>query len=99
MNQSTKWLTFGVRYAHNVSTTLNRCGVGKDQAPVASIFEIVDRALDGGLADRLRELRADGKSIDQITEIFAADGYHVSRETIRRWMKHGDIPTHRVPAS
>lgn len=66
---------------------------------MASIFEIVDRALEGQLAQRLRDLRADGKSIDQITDIFTADGFDVSRETIRRWCKHAGIPTHRVPAA
>lgn len=65
---------------------------------MASMFEIVNRAHDGQLVERLRELREQGNSIDQMTEIFSADGYPVSRETIRRWCVQGGIPTHRVPA-
>lgn len=65
---------------------------------MASSFELVNRALEGGLADRLRALRADGKSMDQISQTFKADGYEVSLETVRRWCQRLGIPTHQVPA-
>lgn len=65
---------------------------------MASLFEIVNRAHDGKLVDRLRLMRDEGLSIDAITEAFCEDGYVVSTETVRRWCREGGIPTHRVPA-
>lgn len=65
---------------------------------MASSYEMVDNALQGALAERLRVMRADGLSIDQMAEAFGSDGYSVSRETIRRWCDRAGVPTHRVPA-
>ena len=66
---------------------------------MASLFEIVDRAHEGKLDDRLRALRAEGLSIEEMTDAFAEDGYTVSRETIRRWCQRIGLPTNRVPAT
>ena len=62
------------------------------------MYDIVDRAIDGGLPARLRAARDRGLSIEEITDDLAADGYAVSRETVRRWCKRAGVPTHRVPA-
>lgn len=66
---------------------------------MASNFELVDRLMEGGLTDRLRSMREQGLSLDDMAKAFTADGYEVSLETVRRWCKKAGIPTHRVPAS
>lgn len=53
---------------------------------MASNYELADLALGGNLAQRLREWRAQGLSLDRIAEkLRHDDGIHVSRETVRRW--------------
>lgn len=59
---------------------------------MADAYDLVNGALSGGLDDRLKELRAEGMSIEAIATQFAADGYPVSRETIRRWLKRVGLP-------
>lgn len=66
---------------------------------MASTFDLVDRALGGGLAERLRAARASGDSIERITADLDADGFVVSRETVRRWCRKAGVPTHRVNAA
>lgn len=66
---------------------------------VAGSFEMVNAALDGQLAERLRALRNEGKSIDEIRIVFTEMGFGISRETARNWLKRAGIPTHRVPAA
>lgn len=68
------------------------------EALVATSFDLVNRAMEGRLPDRLRAMRAEGKSMDQISQAFKADGYEVSLETVRRWCQKLGIPTHQVPA-
>lgn len=63
------------------------------------MFEVVNQRYEGGLAAHLRQLRADGFSIDEIVAAFEFDGIKVSAETVRRWCHKAGIPTHRVPAS
>lgn len=55
-----------------------------------STFDLVDAAKGGTLAQELAELRADGLTYDELAARFAAEGYRVSRETIRRWVNRGD---------
>jgi transposase-like protein len=59
---------------------------------MATAFELVNGALDGHLEARLRELRAQGLSLPAIAEHFTAQGFPVSRETVRRWLKRLDLP-------
>lgn len=66
---------------------------------MATSFELVNRAMEGGLAQRLRDLHAEGKSLKEITESFNEDGFDVGLETVRRWCHRIGLPTHRVPAA
>lgn len=59
---------------------------------MADAFDLVNSAFEGGLKARLTDLRGQGMSIEAITRQFADDGYPVSRETIRRWLKRVDLP-------
>lgn len=36
--------------------------------------------------------------MEEMADLFAAEGIDVSRETVRRWCKQVEVPTHRVPA-
>lgn len=64
---------------------------------MADSYELVDGALEGGLESRLRELRESGKSLDAIAAHFTAQGFGISRETVRRWFKR--IDAERTEAS
>ena len=44
------------------------------------------------LTARRPALRDEGKSIEAIAAEFTAEGYSVSRETIRRWLKRVGLP-------
>lgn len=50
------------------------------------IYDWADRLLDGNLADTLREMRADGLTIDQVVDALRDKDVEVSRETVRRWL-------------
>jgi hypothetical protein len=63
---------------------------------MATLYDMVDRALGGDLAGRLAAMRADGRSIDEMTAEIAATGFPVSRETVRRWCKQVGVPTERA---
>lgn len=49
-------------------------------------FDLVDTALDGGLAERLKAMREEGLTLDAISRRFDDEGFKVSRETVRRWL-------------
>lgn len=66
---------------------------------MARSFDLVNRAMEGGLESRLRALRAEGNSVEQIAQTFKADGYEVSRMTVVRWCQRLGIPTNQVPAT
>ncbi len=52
---------------------------------MASSFDLADKVLGGTLAERLRRMRAEGLTYDQMAEeLRPAIG--VSRETLRRWV-------------
>lgn len=56
-------------------------------------FDLVDQLLDGTLAARLREWRADGLSLREITTRLDADhGVYISHETIRAWLADIERP-------
>jgi intein-encoded DNA endonuclease-like protein len=65
---------------------------------VASSYKIANGALKGELPARLRAMRTDGKSLDQMVEAISELGFDVSRETVRRWCDEAGVPTNRVPA-
>ena len=56
-----------------------------------SSYDWVDDALMGNLHNRLRSYRDQGLSNPQIAEKFNEDGFVVSREMVRRWMKRAGI--------
>lgn len=60
--------------------------------PHDSRFTLADKLLDGQLEAHLRRLRADGVSYDEMVQWFKAEGIHVSRETLRRWVLDLDEP-------
>lgn len=66
---------------------------------MASSFDLVNRAIEGKLPDRLKEMRADGLSLQQMADRFNADGFGTSLETVRRWCQRIGLPTNRVPAA
>jgi len=66
---------------------------------MASTYEMVNRAMEGGLPTRLKAMREQGLSLQGMADQFAQEGYEVSFETVRRWCAKAEIPTHRVPAS
>jgi hypothetical protein len=70
---------------------------GATQVP--SSFETVDKMLNGGLVEKLRSLRAEGMTLDQMVRALAGAGIPTSRETLRRWCREARIPTHRVAAA
>lgn len=53
---------------------------------MASTYHLADKALDGQLAQRLEEMRANGATYDQLATYFDGLGISVSRETIRKWV-------------
>jgi hypothetical protein len=56
-----------------------------------STYPLVDRLLDGKLADTLIRYRDDGLTFDQmVTSLKADHDLDVSRETFRRWLKKID---------
>ena len=65
---------------------------------MADLFALANRVLGGDLDGRLRELRSEGLSFDEMAERLGADGVAVSRETVRRWCTDIGLPTNRVPA-
>ena len=56
-------------------------------------FELVNVSMGGKLAERLEALRDGGNSMVAIAEQLTADGYPVSRETVRRWLVRLGLPT------
>ena len=56
-------------------------------------FELVNVSMDGKLAERLESMRDAGGSMVAIAEQLTADGYPVSRETVRRWLVRCGLPT------
>lgn len=65
---------------------------------MATGFDLLNQLMEDKLPDRLRTLRAEGKSMAQISELFKIEGYDVSIETVRRYCQRLGIPTHQVPA-
>lgn len=52
-----------------------------------TIYPLIDRALDGTLADRLRRWRDEGMSYASIaTRLHVEHGVDVSHETVRQWV-------------
>lgn len=49
------------------------------------IYPLIDRALGGTLEARLRQLRSEGTSYDEIAIELRGDSVTVSGETIRKW--------------
>jgi hypothetical protein len=50
------------------------------------VFDLVDQALGGRLADELRDRRAEGDSYADVAAwLLSAHGVRVSPETLRRW--------------
>jgi hypothetical protein len=64
---------------------------------MAKSFELVDKALQGTLAARLTRMRADGWSMDRIAETLRSEGFNVSRETVRHWLKRLKLPSRVSP--
>lgn len=55
--------------------------------PPRSTYPLLDRLLDGHLAERLTERRAAGESFDTIAEALRREhGVSVSGATVRRWI-------------
>lgn len=52
---------------------------------MATNFALADKLVDGGLAERLAQEMAAGRSFDSISQRLTAEGISVSRETVRRW--------------
>jgi len=63
-------------------------------------YTLIDRLLDGQLADKLRAWRNEDPrpSYDQISDRLKAEGFDVSRETVGRWCRDLDLPGTREPA-
>ena len=61
--------------------------------PSGTIFALADRILDGELAERLKQWRAERPraSYDDIARRLEAHGIEVSRETVRRWCDSLDL--------
>lgn len=66
---------------------------------MASSYDMVNGALAGGLSDELIRMRAEGLTLDQMSESFRSRGFDISLETVRRWCQRAGVPTHRVPAA
>lgn len=62
---------------------------------MASNFELVDAALFGKLPDRLKLMRNQGLTLDEMALRFQSEGVNVSRETVRRWCHRVGIDTFR----
>lgn len=55
-------------------------------APRSTLYRLADQRLDGQLAERLRDLRADDRSWRYIADKLAEDlGFQPSYETVRAW--------------
>ena len=65
---------------------------------MASSYQLVNKALNGGLPAELGRMRAEGLTLEQMADDFAARGFDVSLETVRRWCHQAGVPTNRVPA-
>lgn len=63
---------------------------------MATSFQLVDRALQGTLETRIGRMREDGWSMVKIAEVLTAEGFPVSRETVRRWLKDLGLPLRRA---
>jgi transposase len=59
---------------------------------MATSFELVDRALQGTLEARIRRMRQDKWPMQKIAEVLTAEGFPISRETVRRWLKQIGLP-------
>lgn len=53
--------------------------------PQGTIYPLADKALDGQLAARLRDGRAEGLSYYELRDELRKQGIAVSHETVRRW--------------
>lgn len=66
---------------------------------MAKTYELVDKALQGTLETRIRRMREDGWSMQRIAEALTAEGFSISRETVRRWLKALGMPLREKAAS
>jgi len=66
---------------------------------MTATFRMADRLAGGSLVDRLREMRAEDLSYDEIgRRLFAAYGIEVTRQTLSNWCEQLGI-TEAVQAS
>lgn len=58
-----------------------------------SSYDMVNRAHNGTLVARLGTMHAEGFTVEEMTEVFIADGYVVDAATLTRWCQESGVPT------
>lgn len=68
---------------------------------MATSFDLVNRALQGTLEARLRNMRDEGWSMTRIAQTLTSEGYPIGRETVRLWLQKLGMPSrvHFAPAA
>lgn len=64
--------------------------------PTGTIYPLANKALDGKLAARLSQGRAEGLSFYDLRDELRDQGIAVSHETVRRWCMELEIETERA---
>lgn len=80
-------------FLEGLAKTLDAKGIAKylDGMRLGRQYPLIDRILDGGLAERLEADRAAGKSFFTMAAEFRSEGFAVSPETVRSWCHELDL--------